>query len=191
MGARPAIILASTSPRRKELLSLAGLDFIVRTGQVSEDFAAGTPPTEVPELLARRKALAARRLSGSGDVILGADTIVLVDGTILGKPADSAEAAGYLRLLSGRAHQVITGVCIAQGERVECFSVTTRVYFRALSPRDIDYYIETFHPMDKAGAYAIQEWIGVRGVERIEGDYFNVVGLPVSELVARLSAFGI
>jgi septum formation protein len=185
----PDVILASTSPRRKELLTLGGVGFTVRTGHVSEEYEPGTPPAEVPEMLARRKALAARALSGAADIILGADTIVLVEDTILGKPADTGQAVEYLRLLSGKVHHVITGVCLVQGERIDSFSVDTRVFFRELSSQDIDYYVTHYSPLDKAGAYAIQEWIGVRGVERIEGDYFNVVGLPVSEVIARLRTF--
>lgn len=185
----PDVILASTSPRRKELLTLGGVGFTVRTGHVSEDYEPGTPPVEVPEMLARRKALAVRALSGAADFILGADTIVLLEGRILGKPPDAGQAVEYLRLLSGKAHHVITGVCLIQGERIESFSVDTRVFFRELSWQDIDYYVTHYSPLDKAGAYAIQEWIGVRGVERIEGDYFNVVGLPVSEVIAHLKAF--
>lgn len=184
----PSIILASTSPRRKELLSLAGIDFEIRVAQVREDYSPRIAPAQVPEYLAKKKATAAQSLCEETDIILAADTIVLAGGIILGKPKSLEEAKRYLRILSGRSHEVITGVCLLQGNRVDSFSEHTRVFFRELLPEEIDYYVDIFRPLDKAGAYAIQEWIGIRGVERIEGDYFNVVGLPVSHLTEHLSA---
>jgi len=185
----PFTILASTSPRRKELLSLAGIDFEIRVAQVREDYSPRIAPAQVPEYLAQKKAAAAQSLCEETDIILAADTIVLAGGIILGKPKSLEEAKRYLGILSGRSHEVITGVCLLQGNRLDSFSEHTRVFFRELLPGEIDYYVDIFRPLDKAGAYAIQEWIGIRGVERIEGDYFNVVGLPVSRLTEHLSTF--
>lgn len=183
------LILASSSPRRSELLTLAGISFTVRTAEVEESYPPGMDPSQVPSYLARKKAAAASRLCGASDIILAADTVVVAGERILGKPGNTEEARGFLELLSGRSHEVITGVILLQGAREVCFSETTRVFFRELSPGEIGYYVDAFRPLDKAGAYAIQEWIGVRAVERIEGDYYNVVGLPVSRVIAHLETF--
>lgn len=191
MPQEPHVILASSSPRRRELLKLAGIPFTVRTGQVDEDYPPSLPPEEVPGFLAKKKALAAAVPGDASELILAADTIVVVAGQILGKPGDPERAKACLRLLSGRCHQVITGVCLLRGTRVETFSERTDVFFKPLSGEDIAYYVDTYHPMDKAGAYAIQEWIGLRGVEKISGDYFNVVGLPVGRLVEHLRKFSV
>jgi septum formation protein len=180
------LILASASPRRSELLSNAGIAFTVEPAHVAEQPLPDEPPLHYAQRLARDKACAifARH---SENVVLGADTIVVVDEHLLEKPRDAADAARMLRLLSGRAHQVITGVClIAEGyEQTE--AEITEVCFSALSEREIAGYVETGEPMDKAGAYAIQG-MASRWVERIDGCYFNVVGLPVPRLYRMLQA---
>jgi septum formation protein len=180
------LILASGSPRRRQLLELAGYSFTVVSADVDETSPPGVPVAQVPELLARKKATAvAHRYPGA--VIIAADTVVLLDEEILGKPKDAEDAKAMLARLSGRTHRVVTGVCIQNGASEECFSTVTEVSFRSLAPADIDYYVTRFKPFDKAGSYAIQEWIGLIGIERIDGDYYNVMGLPIGEVVPRLS----
>ena len=180
------LVLASTSPRRQELLRNAGIAFVADAANVAEVPLLNEPPLSFAERLAREKALAVLT-QRPGDVVLGADTVVLVDGLILGKPCDQADAARMLRLLSARTHRVITGVCLAGPPKdsfVDVRSETTLVAMDLLSDDDIRSYIATGEPMDKAGAYAIQG-IASRWISRIEGDYFNVVGLPVA-LVYRM-----
>ena len=183
------IVLASASPRRQELLRNAGIQFVVQSSNVAELPKEGENPRACAERLAREKTLAVFR-QRPNDFILGADTIVIVDGQILGKPRDAADAARMLRLLSGRTHQVTTGVCLVGPDRKgrsslqETRSETTRVTMSKLMDDDIESYVATGEPLDKAGAYAIQG-IASRWISRIEGDYFNVVGLPVS-LVYRM-----
>lgn len=184
------LVLASASPRRQELLRNAGISFVVHPANVPEVPFPDEPPRAFAERLAREKAVAVAE-QRPGEFVLGADTVVLVDGQILGKPCDSADAARMLRLLSGRTHRVITGVCLlgtANRERktgfIDVRSETTLVAIDPLSDDDIRSYIATGEPMDKAGAYAIQG-IASRWISRIEGDYFNVVGLPVA-LVHRM-----
>jgi septum formation protein len=179
------LVLASASPRRQELLRNAGIPFVVQPTEIPEVPREGEAPRTCAERLAREKALEVFR-QRPDDFILGADTIVVTDGRILGKPRDGADAARMLRLLSGRTHQVITGVCLVgpQSGAEDIRSETTLVTMNALSDDDIGSYILTGEPMDKAGAYAIQG-VASRWISRIEGDYFNVVGLPVS-LVHRM-----
>jgi len=187
------LVLASASPRRQELLRSAGISFVVQPADIDETPRAGEAPRDYAERLAREKALAVWRLRPQ-DVVLGADTIVVVDEMILGKPADAVDAARMLRLLSGRAHRVITGVCII-GPVASCqlpvaskehtASEATLVTLNELSDQEIRDYIATGEPMDKAGAYAIQG-IASRWIPRIEGDYSNVVGLPVALVHAML-----
>ncbi len=172
------LVLASASPRRQDLLRAAGISFTVQPTNIPEDAQAGESARACAERLAQEKALfiAAQR---PGDVILGADTIVVVDGDMLGKPNDNDDAKRMLRALSGREHEVITGVCLAGPGFVDVRSESTRVTMSALSEQDIDFYVLSGEPMDKAGAYAIQG-IASRWIPRIEGDYANVVGLPVA-----------
>ena len=144
---------------------------------------------EIAVFLAEGKAAAWNEDIRPGQIIITADTVVWCHDTVLGKPADAAEAAQFLRLLSGCEHEVITGMCLRDSSKKHTFSVTTRVTFRELSDEEIEYYIENYQPLDKAGAYGIQEWIGLRGITRIEGSYYNVVGMPVSDLYARLLDF--
>jgi septum formation protein len=179
----PVLVLASASPRRQELLRNAGIIFEVRPADIPEDPLPGEGAKQCAERLARDKALAVA-LQRPQDVVLGADTVVVVDGQLLGKPSDAADAARMLRLLSGRVHQVITGVCLVVRSIPSVLSETTLVTVNELTDQDIADYVASGEPMDKAGAYAIQG-IASRWISRIEGDYSNVVGLPVA-LVFRM-----
>ncbi|MHC2991384.1 septum formation inhibitor Maf [Pontibacter sp. HJ8] len=179
------LLLASNSPRRKELLAGLGLTFEVRVKEVHEDFPEHLQREEVAEYLASHKADAyASELQE--EVLITADTIVCLGERILNKPADAAEAFEMLRALSGTSHEVITGVCLLSREGKTVFHDVTKVYFKQLTDEEIHHYITHFKPFDKAGAYGIQEWIGMIGIERIEGSYFNVVGLPVQKLYEQL-----
>lgn len=181
------VILASNSPRRKELLSGLGIRYEVKTLPGIEEAYPGTlEKEEIPLYIAREKADAYRSLMQPDELIITADTIVWLDGVVMGKPSDEAGARDMLRRLSGRTHQVITGVCLTNVAFQKGFSAVTNVTFAALSEDEIDYYVNRYAPMDKAGAYGIQEWIGFVGVERIEGSYFNVMGLPVQRLYKEL-----
>lgn len=179
------ILLASNSPRRKELLAGLGLTFEVRVKEVQEDFPEHMQREEVAEYLASHKAYA-YAADLQDEVLITADTIVCLGDRILNKPADAAEAFNMLRSLSGQAHEVITGVCLLTRETKIVFHDVTKVYFKELTDQEIHYYIEHYKPFDKAGAYGIQEWIGMIGIEKIEGSYFNVVGLPVQKLYTHL-----
>lgn len=183
------IILASSSPRRRELLALAGIPFEVRPSSVSEDFPATMAAREVSAYLAEKKAQAVHREVSPGGIVLAADTVVVLGDRILGKPRNEQQAATMLSALSGQMHQVITGVCLWQDDHRETFTETTRVFFRELTGAQIRHYVSHWPPLDKAGAYGIQEWIGLVGIARIEGDYANVVGLPVSRVIAALEGF--
>ena len=182
------LILASASPRRQELLRNAGIEFEVQPADIVEDPLTGETAKDCAERLARDKALAIAQ-KRPDDIVLGADTVVVIDAQILGKPADSADAALMLRLLSGRTHQVITGVCLVAGGRALVASETTSVTMREVSEREIAGYVATGEPMDKAGAYAIQG-IASRWIPRIEGDYSNVVGLPVARVWQMIRELG-
>ena len=177
------LVLASASPRRQELLRSAGISFEVQPAHIPEDPLPGEAAKECAERLARDKALAVAR-QRPHDFVLGADTVVVVDGQLLGKPTDAADAARMLRLLSGREHQVITGVCLVVGGEPSVASETTVVTVSEITDKDIADYVASGEPMDKAGAYAIQG-LASRWIPRIEGDYSNVVGLPVA-LVLRM-----
>ena len=181
------LILASGSPRRKQLLELAHIDFEVITSDVDETNPPGMPGELVPEHLAREKARAVAT-KHPGRTVLAADTVVLLDDDILGKPESDAAAKAMLARLSGRMHRVVTGVCLLGQEGEQAFSVTTEVYFRDLSEAQISFYVDRYHPLDKAGSYAIQEYIGIIGIEKIVGDYYNVMGLPVGSVIPLLRA---
>lgn len=184
------IILASNSPRRRELLCQLGIDYSVKTLEgIDEGFPETLSNTEVAEFIANKKADAYLQLMAENDLIITADTIVCVEDEILGKPKDAADARRMLAKLSGREHDVITGVVVATKERKDAFSVTTRVKFAELTDEIIAHYVENFKPFDKAGAYGIQEWIGFVGVESINGSFFNVIGLPVQRLFQVLTTF--
>lgn len=179
------IILASNSPRRKELLSGLGLEYEVRTMQgIDESYPQGLPMEEIPQYISRKKA-AAYTLEPD-ELLITADTIVWLDGEVLGKPADEADARLMLRKLSGRTHQVVTGVTLHSSLLQDTFASVSKVTFAPLTDDEIDHYVTLYHPLDKAGAYGIQEWIGYIGVASIEGSYFNVMGLPVQRLYTEL-----
>jgi septum formation protein len=181
------LVLASASPRRQELLRNAGIPFEVQPTQIAEDPLPGEGAKDCAERLAREKALAVAQLRPQ-DFVLGADTVVVIDDQILGKPADSADAARMLRLLSGREHQVITGICVVASGRWSVASETTTVTMSEISENEIADYVATGEPMDKAGAYAIQG-IASRWIPRIDGGYGNVVGLPVALVYRYLREF--
>jgi septum formation protein len=183
------LILASASPRRRQLLEEAGFRFRAASVDFNEVWPSHLSGREIAGFLAEGKAAAWQEDIRPGQIIITADTVVWCHDTVLGKPVDTEEAAQFLRLLSGCEHEVITGMCLRDSSKKLTFSVTTRVTFRELSDEEIDYYIENYQPLDKAGAYGIQEWIGLRGITRIEGSYYNVVGMPVSDLYARLLDF--
>lgn len=184
------LILASQSPRRRQLLSDCGLEYeLAERYEVEELFPATMEADEVPVYLSRLKSEGYPAELAKNDILLTADTVVIVDRQILGKPADEAEAYAMLRTLSGRAHRVTTGVTLRSKSRVESFAVQSDVYFRALTDEEIDYYVERYRPMDKAGSYGIQEWIGYVGIERIDGSFYNVMGLPVQRVYAALAEF--
>jgi septum formation protein len=183
------LILASKSPRRKELLDGLQLAFEVRTKDTLENFPADMPVREVAAFLSKVKADAMKDDIQFDEIILSADTVVLYDGVILGKP-DSAEAAKeMLRKLSGQIHEVITGVTIMDISKSVTFEDIAQVTFTQLSEEEIDFYVENYAPFDKAGAYGIQEWLGYVGVEKIEGSFYTVMGLPVHKLYAVLKIF--
>jgi septum formation protein len=182
------ILLASQSPRRKDLLKLAGFDFRVLSADVDETYIETIQVLEFPEHLALKKANAVADKAEQDEVIVAADTIVLKDGKIYGKPIDRDDAIKILKELSGARHDVITGVCLLANGKSKTFSELTKVYFHSLTDEQITYYVDHFKPFDKAGAYAIQEWIGAIGIKKIEGCYFNVMGLPVSRVAQELNA---
>ncbi|MEY4541458.1 MAG: hypothetical protein RLZZ306_3215 [Bacteroidota bacterium] len=182
------LILASNSPRRQQLLRDAGFEFIVKVKDTNEDFPKTMPAKEVPAYLARKKAEAFRQ-ELENEIVLTADTIVVVENEILNKPKDELEASEMLRKLSGRQHQVITGVCVMTQENTETFIDTTEVFFRELTDFEINYYIKTCRPFDKAGAYGVQDFVGMVGIPRMEGSYFTVMGLPVHKVYEALSKY--
>lgn len=181
------IILASNSPRRKELLSGLDVDYTIKTlRDVDESYPDSMPKEKIAEFVARRKASVYLPELKENELLIAADTVVLLDNTILGKPANKAEAKRMLQMLSGKTHRVITGVCMATRKNEVSFSDTTFVTFGKLTDTEIDYYVDKYLPMDKAGAYGIQEWIGYAAVECIEGSYFNVMGLPIYKVYQAL-----
>lgn len=190
------ILLGSQSPRRQELLRAVGIEFTIDTGNTfTESIPEGTPYDAVPVLMSEGKSLGFHRPLLPGEILLTADTMVILppeggrDGEILGKPRDREDAARMLRDLSGRKHHVTTAVTLRSTEKTVTFTDTTDVWFKPLSDEEIYYYVDTFRPFDKAGAYAVQEWIGHIGITRIDGSYFNVVGLPVHRVWQELERF--
>lgn len=184
-----SLILASKSPRRQYLLKEAGFDFAIKTMETDETYPDTLKAEEVAAYLAKKKAAAFVPLLSENEVVITADTVVILKDTILGKPKDGAEAKKMLIALSGQQHIVKTGVCIAGNKKMVVFDDTTSVYFKSLTKAAIDYYVNNFRPFDKAGAYGIQEWIGMIGIEKIEGSYFNVMGLPIHLLYEELNRF--
>jgi len=183
------IILASQSPRRKQLLEWAEVPFEVVAVETDETFPEGLKVDGVAIHIARQKALAVLQKVQQNSIILAADTVVVLKGRIIGKPGDRDEAVRILSDLSGQKHVVITGVVIRQDENEISFADSTDVYFHELTARQIEFYVDKYKPYDKAGAYAIQEWIGVVGIKSVVGDFYNVMGLPVSRVVRELRKF--
>ena len=184
------IILASNSPRRKELLAGLGVDYEVRTlPDVDESYPEKLQGADIPLFISKIKADAYKTLLQPDELMITADTIVWMDGMVLGKPRNRFGAIEMLRQLSGHTHQVFTGVTITTATRQHSFSVGTEVRFANLTDEEIVYYVDTYQPMDKAGAYGVQAWIGYIGVENISGSYFNVMGLPVQRLYTELKKF--
>lgn len=184
------IILASNSPRRKELLAGIDVIFDVRViRDIDESYPASLPTKDIAEYISRKKATVYRQQMASDELIITADTIVVLDSEVMGKPHDEADASRMLHELSGRTHQVITGVTLTTIDRQRSFSVETDVTFKSLTDEEINYYIQHYKPYDKAGAYGIQEWIGHIGVTALKGSYFNVMGLPVQRIYEALRQF--
>ena len=181
------VILASNSPRRKELLAGLGVDYEVRTlPDVDESYPETFQGADIPLYIAKEKADAYVAMMQPGELMITADTIVWLDGKLLGKPRDREDALQMLRTMSGRTHEVFTGVCITTTDWQRSFTAQTEVRFATLSEEEIAYYVDNFQPMDKAGAYGVQEWIGFIGVENISGSYYNIMGLPVQKLYREL-----
>ena len=184
------LILASQSPRRRELMTGCELPYTLADRYACEEvYPADTPTEEVSAYLSHLKSEAYPKPLEDNDILLTADTVVIGEGRVLGKPHDAAEAHAMLRLLSGKAHKVITGVTLRDKHRTRTFSSESRVWFRALTDEEIDHYIEVYRPFDKAGAYGIQEWIGYTAIERIDGSFYNVMGLPIQKVYQELNQF--
>ena len=184
------LILASQSPRRRQLLSDAGLEFTLADRfECDETYPQDMPAEDVAEYLSRLKSEAYPEPLAEGDILLTADTVVIANNRVLGKPSDRAEAIEMISLLSGCDHEVITGCTLRTATRQRSFSVRSKVHFRALDREEIEYYVDCYCPFDKAGAYGIQEWIGYVGIEGIEGSFYNVMGLPVQRLYSILKEF--
>jgi septum formation protein len=183
------LLLASKSPRRHYLLKELGLDFEVRTKEVDESFPEQLKAAEIPLYLCEKKANAFDEELTDNTIVITADTIVWVNGHVLNKPQNYDDAVRMLQLLSGKMHEVYTGVCLKSKHKTTSFVALTKVYFKELSLEEIEFYIRNYNPYDKAGAYGAQEWIGYIAVDRIEGTYFNVMGLPVRELYEALLKF--
>jgi len=185
------IILASQSPRRKQLLEWAEIPFEILVQSTAETYPPDMPVPEVPVHIAREKAIAVRQkyesLHDTTNIIIAADTVVVLGNTIIGKPKDREDALDILSRLSGNKHQVITGVVLLKGQQEIAFADITDVWFHTLTSAQIAFYVDKYQPYDKAGAYAIQEWIGVVGIKSIQGDFYNVMGLPVSRVVTELN----
>ena len=184
------LILASNSPRRRELLAGLGLDFEVRVlPDIDESYPETMAALDTAEYIAEKKAAAYQTVMAEDELIITADTVVIVGDEVLGKPADIREAREMLQKLSGRTHQVVTGVCLTTRQQSNHFSVKTDVTFKPLTDSEIQYYIEKYKPFDKAGAYGIQEWIGYIGCTGLHGSYYNVMGLPVQRIYTELQKF--
>jgi len=184
------IILASNSPRRKELLAGLDVDFEVRVVKgIDESYPEDLPTRDIAEFISKKKSTAYQKLMADNELVITADTIVVLDHEVMGKPKDEADACRMLHELSGKTHQVITGVTLTTTQRQMSFSVETDVTFKRLTDDEIQYYVDHYKPYDKAGAYGIQEWIGYIGVTALKGSYFNVMGLPVQRIYEALKQF--
>ncbi len=189
MNSSSTLILGSKSPRRQQLLRECGYDFKVITIDIDESFPSNIDSREVAKYIAKSKALAYQQNLNPGDVLLTADTVVRVENKVLGKPEDRQEAISMLSSLSSGKHMVTTAVCFCTKNNLRVFDATTNVYFRELTDDEIQYYVDEYKPFDKAGAYGIQEWIGMVGIDRIEGSYYNVMGLPLHLVYTELKKF--
>lgn len=190
MSGSKRIILGSNSPRRKELLAGLQLDFVVDTGNnFTESPEPGVEPHQVPVDMSLGKSHGFHRPLEDDEVLITADTVVIIDGKVLGKPHSREEAQAMLHMLSGRTHEVVTAVTIRDNRKEKCFSVSSSVEFCQLEDKEIDHYIDMFRPYDKAGAYGVQEWIGYVGICRIDGSFYNVMGLPVHRIWQELKSF--
>ncbi|MBS1934011.1 MAG: septum formation protein Maf [Bacteroidetes bacterium] len=183
------IVLASQSPRRKQLLEWAEIEFDLVVKETDESFPTDLSIENIPVYIARNKAMAVQKQVGNNKTILAADTVVVLNNEIIGKPKNREDAVKILSALSGNKHLVITGVVIKKNEKEISFADITEVWFHELSQQQIEFYVDKYKPYDKAGAYAIQEWIGVVGIKKINGDFYNVMGLPVSRVVQELNNF--
>ena len=177
------IVLGSKSPRRKEILSLVCDNFVIRVSDADESYSSDTPLSEVPKILAERKAMAIDMVED--EIIIGSDTVVLIDNELLGKPKTRENAIRMLKKMSGKSHLVVSGICVRSKDKIYSEAVTSTVYMRELTDREIEKYVDVWKPLDKAGAYGIQEMAG-SFVSRIEGDFYNIVGLPLCRLVEIL-----
>ncbi|HDR51602.1 MAG TPA: septum formation protein Maf [Mariniphaga anaerophila] len=182
-------ILASKSPRRQELLKSLGIEFQVRLKEVEENYPEDIQVQQIPEYLARLKSNPFLLELTERDLLITADTVVLLNGEVIGKPSSREGAETMLRKLSGNEHQVVSGVCLSSQKKQKVFSALTNVQFKKLSEKEIQHYISVFRPFDKAGAYGIQEWIGFIGITHIEGSFYNVMGLPVQKLYEEIFLF--
>lgn len=184
------LLLASQSPRRRELIAGSGIPFTLTEKYACEEHYPATLAAEkVPAYLSRLKSKAYPTPLAENDILLTADTVVILDGEVLGKPKDREDALRMVARLAGNRHTVVTGVTLRTSERIETFSAESDVWFRPLSEEEIAYYVDTYHPFDKAGSYGIQEWIGYVGIERIDGSFYNVMGLPIQRLYVELEKF--
>jgi septum formation protein len=184
------LILASQSPRRKSLLEGLDLNFdVIVRPDIGEEFPADMPLKEIPTYLAQQKSGNYLDLLDDKTILITADTIVILNNKVLGKPVDLEDAVSIVSQISGNMHEVATGVCLRSKDKIKVFTVLSKVWFRKLNDEEINYYVSKYKPMDKAGAYGIQEWIGYAGIERIEGSFYNVMGLPVQTLYLELIDF--
>lgn len=183
------LLLASKSPRRSELLSKSGFEFQVKTLDIEESYPSSIAKHAVPVYLAKKKAHGSKSLLSADQIMIAADTVVILENEIFGKPKDESDAIDMLTRLSGRKHVVITGVCVLSNNKEVSFSDLSEVYLSHLSQKEIAYYVDTYKPYDKAGSYAIQEWIGICKIEKIIGSYSNIMGLPMQKLYAALEAY--
>ena len=184
------VILASNSPRRRELLASLGVDFEVKVlKDIDESYPSDLPASEISQYISNKKADAYKQLIVDNELVITSDTVVVLDGEVFGKPIDEADACRMLHALSGKVHEVITGVTITTKEHRSSFHVVTSVEYAPLTDEEIEYYVSTYKPLDKAGAYGIQEWIGSVGVCNISGSFYNVIGLPLQRLYTELKTF--
>ena len=184
------LLLASQSPRRRELIAGSGIPFtLTERYECEECYPATLPAKEVPAYLSRLKSEAYPTPLQPNDILLTADTVVILEGEVLGKPKDREDALRMVARLAGNRHTVVTGVTLRTATRIETFSAESDVWFRPLSEEEIAYYVDTYRPFDKAGSYGIQEWIGYVGIERIDGSFYNVMGLPIQRLYVELEKF--